>query len=167
MDILSHGLWGGIIWGRKNRKNFWLSFAFGIAPDALSFGIFTLLKVFNLEEGGFGKPELHSIPQYIHTLYNITHSFVIFVIIFALAYFIFKRPIWEMLAWPFHIFLDMFTHSSEFFPTPFAWPFHHTIVEGIPWSTPIIFFTNTFFLVLIYLVYWYRKVIPSTIKASE
>ena len=39
MDILSHGLWGAIAFGRRNRPSFWLAFVIGLAPDLLSFGI--------------------------------------------------------------------------------------------------------------------------------
>ncbi len=157
MDILSHGLWGGIIWGRKNRKSFWLSFLFGISPDLFSFGIFTFARVLQMEGGGFGKPELASIPNYVHTLYDITHSYIVFSVVFLLVWAILKRPLWEMTAWAFHIFLDMFTHSARFFPTPIVWPFSDTSIDGVPWSEPQIFFTNVFFLVLIYGVFWYRK----------
>jgi hypothetical protein len=157
MDILSHGLWGGIIWGRKNRKSFWLSFIFGIAPDFLSFGIFMIIRLLTRGFSHFGRPDGADIPQYVHGLYNITHSYIVFAVCFALAWAIFKRPVWEMFAWAFHIFLDMFTHSTEFFPTPYAWPFNHPVIDGIPWSTPIIFFTDVFFLALIYLVYFVRK----------
>jgi hypothetical protein len=39
MDILSHGLWGAIAFGRRDRPSFWLAFLLGLAPDLLSFGI--------------------------------------------------------------------------------------------------------------------------------
>ncbi len=163
MDILSHGLWGSVIFGRKNKRSFWLGFIFGIAPDLLSFGILFFERIISsvitgrwqLHTGG--KPDLESIPSYVHTLYDITHSFVIFALVFFVVWAIFKKPVWEMLAWPFHIFLDLFTHSTSFFPTPYLWPFSFTPIDGVPWSTPIIFFTNVFFLVVIYGVYWYRK----------
>lgn len=163
MDILSHGLWGGIIWGRKNKKSFWMSFLFGIAPDFFSFGIFTISRLIDsVLTGDFGfhagPPELASIPQYVHTMYDITHSFIVFAVVFLIVWAIRKKPLWEMLAWPFHIFLDLFTHSTSFFPTPYLWPLPFKEVNGIPWSDPIIFFTNVGFLVLIYIVYWYRKI---------
>jgi hypothetical protein len=158
MDIFSHGLWGSVIWGRRNRRDFWYAFLFGISPDFFSFGIFMIARLFGFEDGGFGRPELQSIPEYVHTMYDITHSFVTFAVIFAIVWYVRKKPWWIMMAWPFHIFLDMFTHSNEFFPTPYLWPFAHSTIDGIPWSTPIIFFTNVFFLALIYAVYWYRKV---------
>ena len=37
MDIISHGLWGSITFGRKNKKSFWTAFLFGLAPDFLAF----------------------------------------------------------------------------------------------------------------------------------
>jgi hypothetical protein len=162
MDILSHGLWGSIIFGRKNRRSFWLGFLFGIAPDFLSFGIFMIARLIESLTSGVwqlqsGKPDLADIPQYVHLLYDITHSFVIFAVVFGIVWFALGRPLWEMLAWPFHVFLDVFTHSTEFFPTPYLWPFAHSPIDGMPWSTPIIFSTNVFFLVVIYAVYWYRK----------
>ena len=39
MDIVSHGLWGAITFGRKSRSSFSLAFVVGLAPDLLSFGI--------------------------------------------------------------------------------------------------------------------------------
>ena len=39
MDIVSHGLWGAIAFGRKSRSSFWLAFLIGLAPDLFSFGI--------------------------------------------------------------------------------------------------------------------------------
>ena len=172
MDILSHGLWGSIIFGRRNRRSFWLSFIYGISPDFLSFGLLLIDRLIKSVitgewQIGTGKPDLLSIPQYVSDLYNITHSFVIFIIVFVLVALYFKRPIWEMLAWPFHIFLDLFTHSTDFFPTPYLWPLPFIPVNGIPWSTPIIFFTNVFFLVLIYSVYVYKNKNYSKFKNRE
>ncbi len=40
MDIVSHGLWGGAAFGRKNKKSFWVAFLFGVLPDLLAFGPF-------------------------------------------------------------------------------------------------------------------------------
>ncbi len=172
MDILSHGLWGSIIFGRRNKRSFRLSFIYGIAPDFLSFGILFIQRLISSAvtgkwQIGTGKPDLLSIPDYVNTLYNITHSFIIFIAVFILVALYFKRPIWEMLAWPFHIFLDLFTHSTEFFPTPYLWPFPFVRVDGIPWSTPIIFFTNVFFLILIYSVYVYKNKNISKFKRRE
>jgi hypothetical protein len=45
MDVISHGLWGGVAFGRKNKKYFWWSFGFGIMPDLLSL-VFLLWPMF-------------------------------------------------------------------------------------------------------------------------
>lgn len=161
MDILSHGLWGSIIWGRKSRLSFWLAFLFGIGPDAVAFSgffFFNLAKVFS-DHGShlFARTEEIILPQYVHLLYNITHSFVIFLLSFVVIWVIKKKPVYEMFAWGFHIFLDLFTHSGEYFPTPYAWPFSHPIINGIPWPTPEIFITNISMLVMVYAVYIWQK----------
>ncbi len=50
MDVFSHGLWGGILFGRKNKRNFLLAFLIGIAPDVFSFGPFFLVSLLGLTE---------------------------------------------------------------------------------------------------------------------
>lgn len=125
MDVLSHGLWGSIAFGRKNKMEFWCAFLFGVMPDLLSFGIFTLATLSGINpkvDWSAGPPPMEFIPQYVGTLYNITHSLVVFLFAFILVYLINKKPIWVMGAWGIHIVIDIFTHSLEFFPTPFLWP---------------------------------------------
>ncbi len=161
MDIISHGLWGGLAVGRKNKKSFWLSFLFGVSPDLLSFGIFSAMNILGLVSGpdwSGGPPPADSIPQYVHTLYNITHSLVTFAVVFGLVWLLRKKPLYELLAWPLHILMDIPTHSTQFFPTPFLWPFVDYRVDGIPWSHPYIFFPNWIFLILLYLYFFvFRK----------
>ncbi|MFZ1626633.1 MAG: hypothetical protein WAT81_02400 [Candidatus Moraniibacteriota bacterium] len=50
MDIFSHGLYGGIAFGRRSRPRYWLAFFFGIAPDLFSFGLFFVLTLLNTKE---------------------------------------------------------------------------------------------------------------------
>lgn len=154
MDILSHGLWGGITLGRKNKKDFWWAFVIGLAPDLLSFGIFTLMIILGLATGpdwSLGPPPEGSIPKYVHSLYEVTHSFIIFAIVFFVVWLIRKKPFLPLLAWALHISMDIPTHSTEFFPTPFLWPFFDNIrVNGIPWSHPIIAIPNATLLIILY-----------------
>jgi hypothetical protein len=157
MDIASHGLWGGIAFGRKNKKRFWLAFVFGILPDLLSFGIFTIATFLGISERPEfrnGPPDPSRIPQYIYTLYDLTHSLITFLVIFAVLWIIFRKPIWEFCAWGLHILMDIGTHSTAFFPTPFLWPFSDFRVNGIPWSHPIIMIPNIILLIVIY-SWWY------------
>ncbi len=158
MDIISHGLWGGVGFGRKSKQTFWLAFFFGVMPDLFSFGIFFIQRIFT-EGFSFahsGPPDLASIPAYVSTLYNFTHSLIFFGLIFGLVWLFRKQPLTAMYAWFFHIFLDTFTHSTAFFPTPLLWPISDAHVDGISWGHPYIFFTNLGFLVLIYGVWFFK-----------
>jgi len=162
MDFLSHGLWGGIALGRGSRRSFWTAFGFGVAPDLFSFGLVFAngllthgLDFFN----GLGHPpEPAAIPAYVYTLYNATHSLAVFAAVFALVWWLRGRPLWELGAWGLHIAVDIFTHSAEFFPTPFLWPLSDARVNGVPWSDPRIFFSNLLALTLVYGGWaWWRR----------
>ncbi len=161
MDIASHGLWGGVAFGRKNKKSYWLAFFFGVFPDlfAFSFGFVQFIVQYTFTAGDLpilGPADGYAhIPQYVFSLYNISHSFVTFILVFGLVWLIWKRPVVEMLAWPLHIVVDIFTHSDAFFPTPFLWPISSFHVNGIPWGNPVIFFPNVILLALAY--YWFFK----------
>ncbi len=159
MDIVSHGLWGGVGFGRASKPSFWLAFTFGVAPDLLSFGIFFIERIFTgeVDINNSHRPDLSSIPGYVSTLYNFTHSFVLFAVIFLLVWLFLKRPVIEMCAWGFHILLDIFTHSSDFFPTPFLWPLSNFKVNGVSWGHPIIFIPNLVLLALAYIWFFYSK----------
>src|SRR5215212_7972109 len=88
MDVVSHGLWGAIAFGRKSRSTFWLAFLIGLAPDLLSFGVLWTAATLGLAE----KPDFShgtaesSIPLYVHYLYNVTHSFMVFLLVFFLIW---------------------------------------------------------------------------------
>lgn len=160
MDIISHGLWGGIAFGRRNKRQFWWSFFFGIMPDLLSFGILTAsvwLGIGIAPDWSGGPPAMSSIPSYVSSLYNVTHSLVVFVVVFLIAWLILKRPPLVMLAWPLHIIVDIFTHTSAFFPTPFLWPIFNVKVSLISWADPRIFIPNVLLLLIVYAIYYVRS----------
>ncbi len=159
MDIISHGLWGGVLAGRKTKMSFWLAFFFGVAPDLFSFGIFFVQRLFtgDLDFHKGGHPDIESIAPYVNTLYNFTHSLVVFSVVFVLVWLFFERPIYEMFAWMFHILLDIFTHSYEFFPTPFLYPISDFKVNGTSWGHPIIFFPNLILLIITYSYFYYSS----------
>lgn len=161
MDILSHGLWGGVALGRASRRSFWTAFAIGTAPDLFSFGLVFAngllahgLDFFN----GLGHPpDPARIPAYVHQLYNATHSLVVFAVVFALVWLWRGRPMPELGAWGLHIVVDIFTHSEAFFPTPFLWPLSDARVDGVPWSDPRIFFSNMVLLAALYGWFYYQR----------
>jgi hypothetical protein len=156
MDIFSHGLWGGIAFGRRNRKSFWLAFLFGILPDLLAFGPFVLMTFLGYYPSrNWGEPpHAEVLPSYIYNTYNYTHSLVIFAVVYALIYLIRRKHFWELFAWPLHILVDLPTHSTAFFPTPFLYPIADVEVNGRSWGSPEIFIPNVVALIVIYVYYF-------------
>ena len=79
-----------------------------------------------------------------------THSFVVFLAVFALLWLVTKRPVWELGAWGLHVLVDIPTHSFAFFPTPFLWPLSDWKVDGWQWNQSTILIPNFTLLVLLY-----------------
>lgn len=157
MDIVSHSLWGGVTFGRKNKRNFYLALLFGFLPDMFSFGILWIANILGLSQRpdwSQGTPAESLIPDYIHNLYNTTHSLVIFILVFALVWFFRKKPFWPMGAWGLHILIDIPSHSLAFFATPFLWPISNYQFNGIGWGDPIIFFPNVILLIGAYIAWF-------------
>jgi len=153
MDVVSHGLWGSLIFGKKQKRSFWLAFILGVLPDVLSFGPFFLVTFLGfVKRPPFGPepPDPALIPLYVHRLYGITHSFIIFGIVFVVLWLIFKRPVWEYAAWGLHILFDIPTHSYRFFPTPFLWPISGFTFNGRSWADPWILVPNVVILLALY-----------------
>lgn len=133
MDIFAHGLWSFGIFHKK--KYVWWATLFGLLPDILSFG---MLFIINLLNGSTqrGRPSLSSIPDWIYAAYNMTHSLIIFLVVFIFIYLVTKNWFWPLTAWAIHILIDIPTHSARFFPTPFLWPIIDFRFDGISWGTP-------------------------------
>ena len=161
MDTLSHALWGKGLFGY--RKYRWYSFLFGAVPDLFSFGIYFIHSIFFSSSPLMGRPTRSEIPEWVYSLYDISHSLVIASIFIFIAYKINKEFAFPMLAWPAHIILDFFTHSIEFFPTPILWPISDFKFDGIPWSNPIVFFANV---ICIFFLFIYRRKQSSPLKNS-
>ncbi len=153
MDTLSHALWGKGFFGYRG-KPYWSIF-FGVLPDLFSFGVYYILNLlFNYKNLKHGKPELHELPDYIFTLYDITHSLVIALFFVCIVYFLIDRNFaFAMLAWPLHILVDFPFHTIDYFPTPIFWPIIDFKFDGIPWSNKYVWFSN---LAGIFLLYFYR-----------
>ncbi len=153
MDTISHALWGKGLFGYRKYK--WLPLFFGAIPDLASFGIYFLYNlIVNPTTMKMGKPELSEIPSWVFSLYNFTHSLIIAILFIFIAYILKRDFCVSMLAWPFHIILDFFTHSIEYFPTPILWPISNYRFDGIPWSNQYIMIGN---IICIFLVFNYRR----------
>lgn len=159
MDVISHGLWGGLAFGRKSKKSFGLAFLLGVLPDIVAFGPLFVQQIFSPSlrvrpDYASGHPDLSLLPHYVSQIYNYSHSLVIFAIVFLIVWAIRRKPMMELSAWGMHILFDIPVHTSSFFPTPFLWPISNLHVNGVPWGDPRIFFPNWAALIILYLV-WY------------
>jgi len=109
--------------------------AVGIAPDIFAFGPYVVERI---PRGNplTANPPLHSIPEYVFRLYDISHSLVVAALVLGVVYLLTGRlPLWTI-AWPLHVLLDVPTHTLSFFPTPFLWPLSPVRVNGVSWSAP-------------------------------
>lgn len=172
MDIFSHGLWAGaaaqaVNIGEKGRVftkrqiSFRWAFFWGVFPDLFAFTIPFVWIIWQTVTGQASFGEFHpphepaqpnSFPLFAlaSSLYNISHSIIIFFLLFGIIYLIFKRPVWEMLGALIHILCDIPTHSYAFFPTPFLWPLSDFKVDGFSWGTPWFMVLNYSLLLLAY-----------------
>lgn len=164
MDIVSHGLWGGIAFGRASRRRFWAAFAFGVTPDLLAFGPHFVGSVWASVSGNGGPPigprhGYANIPTYVFGLYDVTHSLVVFAVAFLVVWAVLKRPWWPMGAWGLHVLMDIPTHSMRFFPTPFLWPLSNYRIDGVSWGQPLVLIPDLVLLAGLYLWYFgiYRR----------
>ena len=170
MDVFSHGLWSVAIYKganikAKQRMKAWLAVLFGVFPDVFSFA-----PIFIWLFGGliFGYSNFYDFPKYdemeptkpdtvlifkiTSLLYNFSHSLAAFSVIFGIAYLIFKRPVWEMLAWLLHILIDIPTHNYKFYPTPFLWPASDFKFDGFSWSEPWFMILNYSALIIVFIL---------------
>ena len=162
MDILAHTLWTtavarkGNIEGGKKKKSFkvnliWTAF-FGIFPDLFAFTlpfVFSFYKVITGQQVFGSFSTRHQVADGFnlsHTLYQYSHSLVLWILVFLIVWFIFKRPRLELLGWALHILIDIPSHSILFFPTPFLFPIStYVFPYGVAWS-------NLYFMILNYTV---------------
>jgi hypothetical protein len=160
MDIISHGLYGGVAFGRKSKWDYFTAFMFGVGPDLMAFGpycIAILLGFQSFPQWGVVAPHVKVIPHFVYALYSVSHSLVIYGIFLGVLLLFGKRKLARLtLGWPLHILVDLPTHSNNFFPTPIFWPVSSFHINGIPWSEPIIFLPNIIVISCLYL-YWYYK----------
>ena len=167
MDIFSHGLWAGVLYKFLNLKirgkkkfNFWLAVFFGVFPDLFAFAIPFVWNFFNIligKSSGFPHPDAtepatQALPmfQLANHLYNFSHSIIIFALVFAIAFFIFRKKSFILGAWLLHILMDIPTHTYKFFPTPVFWPLAGWKFSGFSWANPWFLAVDYGLLIIVY-----------------
>lgn len=177
MDIFAHGLWAGAAYKAVNKKtekpfNIKMAAFWGIFPDLFAFTIPFVWLFGNLIFGSMGFSDIprpdsveptpqDTLPIFRLTsmLYSVSHSAIIFLIVFGIAYLVFRRPIWELGGWLIHILLDIPTHSYQFYPTPFLWPLSGWTFSGFSWGTPWFLILNYSAIILVYWLLRRKKVV--------
>ena len=165
MDVLAHGLWGGVGFLSRGGRAFAAAFVLGLAPDLLSFGLFHLAHPRWISQRILGEvsgpPPISILPEFVFHAYNLTHSLLVWSALFGLIWVLIRKPPWVFLAWGIHILCDIPTHSSAYFPTPFLWPLPTPFVQGFSWATGWFMATNYAALLLVYvtLLVYRRKLI--------
>lgn len=156
MDIISHALLTNLVFKEAPTSQRLLATALGIIPDLMSFGgMFNL--VFLRKILFFKKPPQSLFPPYVMRLYSISHSLIIWGIIFALLWFFgFKWLAIAYCGWAFHILLDIFTHSKDSFPTRILWPVSNFYFSGFGWSNKWFMLGNYIVILLLYLVFYIK-----------
>ncbi|MFA6251712.1 MAG: hypothetical protein WC603_03755 [Candidatus Paceibacterota bacterium] len=167
MEILAHTLWttAGVIKvnaiAKKKGQPFqmstlWTAF-WGIFPDLFAFTlpfVFSFYKVISGQQQFGSFSTRHQIADGFtlsHTLYQYSHSLIVFIIVFLVIWFLIKKPPWVLLGWALHILIDIPSHALAFFPTPFLFPIsEYRFPFGVAWS-------NTWFMIINYstlLIVW-------------
>ena len=168
MDIFAHGLWAGATYKAVNKKakkplNVRLAGFWGVFPDLFAFTLGFAWLFGNLIFGDMSFTDLprpdsvepapqDTLPIFRLTsmLYSISHSAIIFLIVFGVVFLILRRPLWELGGWFIHILLDIPTHSYQFYPTPFLWPLSGWKFDGFSWGTPWFLILNYSAIIIAY-----------------
>jgi hypothetical protein len=163
MDTLAHGLWGGAAFGQRD-KQYTRAFVLGMCPDLFSFGPFFLTRLGDLGERithhRSGPPDPSTIPAYVYHAYNVTHSLVVWALLFGLVWRLKGKAYWPLAAWALHILCDIPTHSTRFFPTPYLWPLHTPFYNGTSWGNRTFMIWNYSLISLTYLALLSSKRLP-------
>src|SRR5438128_5753317 len=96
MDTLSHGLWGGAVFGERQPGQWRWAFFWGMAPDLFSFGPFFLTHLPTIIQRWGSRqrmepPEPRIIPEYVYHAYKVTHSLVVWTAVFAIFWAVRKK----------------------------------------------------------------------------
>lgn len=150
MDIVAHGLWSYAALHKTPQAK--AAIVVGMLPDLIPF---VPLLISRLVKGTFrfSAPPHNpgDIPRLAYQVYDLTHSFITVIIVFALIYFLTRKFYLFLLAWPLHILLDIPTHTSSFFPTHFLYPLTDFHVNGIGWGRPWFMLLNYSILLVVYI----------------
>lgn len=176
MDIFAHAIWTNILATIARRRQekmhrrllsvAWTTF-WGVFPDLFAFTVPFIMGIWGWIVGtGFMYGRTNIATGLAPTLYNYSHSLVIWAVVFVIVWVISKRPRWELLGWVLHIFIDVPSHGNGFYLTPIffplsGWKFTH----GVSWAHPLFMMINYSAMLVAWTgVAWYRRILRKTKK---
>ncbi len=138
----------------------WVTF-FGVFPDLFAFTIPFCIGIFNAVFNGQSIGSHHTLIgefDIASFLYQFSHSIVIWALVFAVVWFLYKRPRLELLGWALHILIDIPSHAASFYPTPFLFPISDfRFLYGVSWSNKWYMIINYSLLLIVTLYFFTRK----------
>jgi hypothetical protein len=167
MEIFAHALWATAAGKAANRNGArrvrvaWFA-AWAMFPDLFSFAPPVVTALWYRLSGAVHTHARHAHHEAVRhgltdfDLYDLSHSLVVFVPVFAIAWLIWRRPVWELLGWALHILMDIPTHSAHY-PTPFLWPVSTYRFVGISWRQWWFMSLNYAVLALVFLLLWMAR----------
>ncbi|HET9131383.1 MAG TPA: hypothetical protein VFO86_10570 [Terriglobia bacterium] len=162
MDFLAHGLWGGATFGRKKKSSWKWAFFWGMAPDLFAFGPAILAGIITGNYFAWASYPLDGIPKsgisaYSYNAYHVTHSLIVWAGVTGVIWAWQKRFPWAYAASALHILCDIPFHALRYFPTPYLWPLHTSLHDGIPWANPLFMLANYTLIAATYAIQRYRR----------
>lgn len=156
MDTIAHALWNYLIF---MKDKYWrLAVFFSIFPDLplISFIIYNLF--FN------GTLNLAFENSFLYILEQGTHSLIISLPLILVLFFIFKKTVLFLFAWPIHIFIDILTHSRDIYPAMPFFPLSDYSFNGINWANIYFVIVNYVLLLIVYYFVFKNARINKNIK---
>lgn len=170
MEIFAHTLWttAGVKVFNDSSKSKKVSFGWaafwGIFPDIISlflpivfFSISLITNENTFQSVSASRIIVNAYPI-SHILYQYTHSFVIWLVIFLFVWLFSKRPPLVMFGWAIHILLDIPSHGIGYYATPFLFPLSdYKFPYGVSWASTGFFVVNYILLFITWSIILYKK----------
>jgi hypothetical protein len=153
MDIVAHSLWAGL--GAVAVSSRWpitanqarAAVALATLPDIghlIPIALWVLLGDGNwaaLQGYAFATPGAEpwlpaGVQAWSHTLHCVMHSAIIASAVTVIAWLRWRWAVVPLAGWWSHIVIDVFTHSTAFYPSPVLYPITDRGFDGIAWPTP-------------------------------
>jgi hypothetical protein len=155
MDVLAHALWAGlgVALARRRwatsvpRRTAALTVAAAVAPDLphllpiagwvlVGQGTWASIKDYAYALPGQEPALPSSVESLTHHLHCIAHSAVIALVVTVLVWALLRRPWIPLFGWWSHIVIDVFTHSTDYYPSPVLYPLTREGFNGLAWNEP-------------------------------